>query len=28
LDGFKEVRRTVEVSDGGTVTVAAWLKRQ
>jgi hypothetical protein len=28
LAGFKEVRRTVEVSDGGTVTVAAWLKRQ
>jgi serine/threonine protein kinase len=28
LDGFKDVRRTVEVSDGGTVTVAAWLKRQ
>jgi hypothetical protein len=28
LDGFNEVRRTVEVSDGGTVTVAAWLKRQ
>jgi Protein kinase domain/PEGA domain len=28
LAGFKEVRRTVEVSDGGTVTVAALLKRQ
>jgi hypothetical protein len=28
LAGFKEVRRAVEVSDGGTVTVAAWLKRQ
>jgi hypothetical protein len=27
LAGFKEVRRAVEVSDGGTVTVAAWLKR-
>jgi len=28
LGGFKDVRRTVEVSDGGTVTVAAALKRQ
>jgi hypothetical protein len=28
LAGFKEVRRAVEVSDGGAVTVAAWLKRQ
>jgi PEGA domain/Protein kinase domain len=28
LAGFREVRRAVEVSDGGTVTVAAWLKRQ
>ncbi len=28
LDGFKDVRRAVEVSDGGTVTVAAAFKRK
>ncbi len=28
MDGFKDVRRKVEVSDGGTVTIAEALKRQ
>jgi hypothetical protein len=28
MDGFKDVRRRVEVSDGGTVTIAEALKRQ
>ena len=28
LDGFKDVRRKIQVSDGGTVTVAESLKRQ
>jgi Protein kinase domain/PEGA domain len=28
LDGFKDVRRAVELSDGGTVTVAAAFKRK
>jgi hypothetical protein len=28
MDGFKDVRRRIEVSDGGTVTIAEALKRQ
>jgi len=28
MDGFKDVRRKIQVSDGGTVTVAESLKRQ
>ena len=28
MDGFKDVRRKIEVSDGGTVTIYESLKRQ